>query len=445
MADDDARARRTSRAAAGGTAKKATAKKPAPAKAAPAKKAVKAVPATRATAAKKAPVARKVAPARDRGATLAPRPKKAPQMRLAAEQTFGDDDAWDEPAPQPVREDPHARIRSLLRTAALQVEGRLPAPPASAPPPAQRPTPPPPAPPPPVDEPVTRVLVSPPAPEEDEWLAEDSFEDELDEEEFEEWAAPEVLEEDEDEGMSTIASAPPLPAASAPPPPPARTDAAPPAPAAPTADFTPPPFEPPAPAPAAGKQKGAGSSVLAIVASLLIPVVGPIVGFFLARKARRDGAALSGLARVIAVVLLIAWLVAAGVVAYRVLVDDGIDYSKLKVGDCFDSSTSNEIRGITLKPCAEPHNSEIFFLVTHPAGPNDAYPGKDALVQFAADACLGPPLTEYLGIPLEQSKLKDFEIVPQESAWKDGRRVLVCGLDTGGQGDVTGSVRGTRR
>ncbi len=147
---------------------------------------------------------------------------------------------------------------------------------------------------------------------------------------------------------------------------------------------------------------------------------------------------LAGLVAVVA-------LVAGAVWAYDNFRDKGIDYSELKVGDCFDSSASNEIRGIEVKPCDKPHNSEIFFIVTHPAGPTDAYPGKDALVQYAADNCLGQPLTEYLGIPLEQSKLKDFEIVPQESAWKDGRRVLVCGLDTGGQGDITGSVKGTRR
>ena len=126
--------------------------------------------------------------------------------------------------------------------------------------------------------------------------------------------------------------------------------------------------------------------------------------------------------------------------------DQGVDYSKLKVGDCFDSSSSNEISGVKVKSCAKPHDSEIFFIVNHPGGPEEPYPGKDALVQYAADACLGQPLTDYLGKPLEQSTMKDFEIVPQESAWrKDGRRVLVCGLDTGGQGDITGSVKGTRR
>jgi hypothetical protein len=133
--------------------------------------------------------------------------------------------------------------------------------------------------------------------------------------------------------------------------------------------------------------------------------------------------------------------VAAVVVAVLAARSTGTDYSKLKVGDCFDSSKSNEVRGIDVKSCATSHNSEVFFLVTHPAGPKDPYPGKDALVQFAADACLGQPLTDYIGTALEQSKYKDFEIVPQESAWKDGRRTLVCGIDTGGQGSVKGSAK----
>jgi hypothetical protein len=187
-------------------------------------------------------------------------------------------------------------------------------------------------------------------------------------------------------------------------------------------------------------------SIFAIVLALLVPVVGAIVGLVVAARARRRDAALSGVARVVCILALVGGLVAGGgLLAYQALRDEGVDYSQLKVGDCFDSSASNEVRGVKVKPCTEPHNSEIFFLVEHPAGPDEPYPGKDALVQFAADSCLGQPLTDYLGIPLEQSTLKDFEIVPQESAWENGRRVLVCGIDTGGQGEITGSVRGTRR
>ncbi len=482
MADDDARARRTTRATTG-AAKKASVKKAAtpPVRKAPAKKAApaarKAAPAARkaapaakrpapaakraapakkaAPAAKRAAPAKKAAPAKraapaakrtvapkkaapaaraartttaapsapGRGAILAPRANKAPSFRPAAEQTVEDD--WTPPAPEPVREDPHARIRSLLRAAAAEVEGRsVPAArPSSRPAPPQR------------DEEVTRVLVAPAPPDEDEWLADDELEAEEDVEEEEfvaelveddwdtddvpeadegDWAAPEVLEED-DEEMLTVASAPP-PRLSTPSPPPRGATSPPPSPAPPprppslATDFTPPPFET-KPAPA----RKPGRSRLKVLVILLAGLVA------------------------------LAALFAGAMWAYNNFRDEGIDYSELKVGDCFDSTASNEIRGIDLKPCAEPHNSEIFFIVTHPAGPSDAYPGKDALVQYAADNCLGQPLTDYLGITLEQSKLKDFEIVPQESAWKDGRRVLVCGLDTGGEGDITGSVKGTRR
>jgi hypothetical protein len=267
------------------------------------------------------------------------------------------------------------------------------------------------------------------------------------EEAGDDWSPPETLVDDE--------------------PPPARSWTAPTvlppsgptAPEAPTREFTasaPPPtqtFTAPTPAPqptpmpagATAGQSGAGMSIVAIVLALLIPVLGAIAGLVVSAGARARGAALAGLARVVCVLALVAWLAVAGWGGYLRLHDDGVDYSKLKVGDCFNSSKSNQVRGINVKPCSKPHDSEIYALVNHPAAKSDPYPGKDPLVQFAADACLGQPFTEYVGVPLEQSKLKDFEIVPQASSWKKGRRVLVCGVDTGGQGDITGSVKGSRR
>ena len=98
----------------------------------------------------------------------------------------------------------------------------------------------------------------------------------------------------------------------------------------------------------------------------------------------------------------------------------------MTVGNCFNSSAADELRGVTLTACSVPHDSGIFFTVLHPAGPGAPYPGKERLVQFVADACLGKPLIDYLGVTLEQSRLQDFEIAPQESAWEDGRGVLVC-------------------
>jgi len=447
MADDDATGRRPTKATRGAP-KKAAVKKVV-AKAAPARVTMKApaanrppdaveVPLARKAVVKKAVVKRSVGrkatasagppPATGtRGAVLAGRERQPPPMRLAAEQTF-DDDPREEPAPEPVREDPAARVRGLLRAAALSLEGRqepsraaAPSAPSKAPP---TPPPGPAAPPVPAlapapDQLVTRTLVSP--------VADDSGPEISDPEDDGDWSPPDVLDEP--------------PAAVSPPPP---TGPPPPA----TAPSLEPQVTAASPPPAVQEKperRGAGLSIVAIVLALVVPLVGAIAGIVLAGRARRRGAALAGVARVVSVLALVGWLVGAGVLGYAALRDQGVDYSQLKVGDCFDSSQSNEVRGVKVKPCSESHNSEIFFLVTHPAGPKEAYPGRDQLVQFAADACLGKPLTEYLGIPLEQSTLKDFEIVPQESAWEDGRRLLVCGIDTGGQGDITGSVMGTRR
>ncbi len=495
MADDDARARRTTKATgaparkAAGTAKvsagkavakqavakkavtaKAVAKKAVTANAAPPKKAAparKAAPTKKVAAPRSAattrPAVKKAAPAssgRDRSTTLTPRKRQPPKLRLAAEQTFADD-PWVPPAAQPVREDPAARLRSVLRAAALSIEAKSQgASPVTVPSPA----PPPPRPPYDLDEPVTRVLVAPVD------VEADIDEDELDEAEpDDEWSDDDDADWPEDEGAEEPDADPDGEDAedewSAPTvlddAPPVWPQPAPPTPAPPfmpelDVDSIPPAFEPPAPKGKASKRgpsttkaprsgRGPAASLLAILLALVVPVVGGIAGFVLASRARRRGAALASLARVISALALVGWLVGAGVFAFATLRDQGVDYSKLKVGDCYGSSSSNEVRGVNVKPCAEPHNSEIFFLVTHPAGAGDPYPGKDALVQFAADACLGKPLTDYLGVPLEQSKLKDFEIVPQASAWKDGRRVLVCGLDTGGAGNITGSVKGTRR
>jgi hypothetical protein len=308
--------------------------------------------------------------------------------------------------------------------------------------------------PPPPDEPVTRVLVAPAPPDPD--LEDDDQEEEAtlagdestaDEEDGEDWSPPEVLDDTDSRPEVVRAPAPRRVAAPPPPPTPAPPPTPPPPPRPPVTESADEIMARPPAGPPAGKPAGRGPwlSILAIVLAVFGPVLGAVIAFLLAGRARRRGAALAGLARVVAVLALVGWLVTLGVLGFVRLRDDGVDYSKLKVGDCFASSESNEVRGVKVEPCSKPHNSEIFFLVTHPAGPADPYPGKDALVQFAADACLGQPLTDYLGAPMEASKLKDFEIVPQQSAWKDGRRVLVCGLDTAGQGDITGSVKGTRR
>lgn len=446
MADDDATprgARSTARGSrspakrattepAGPAAKKAAAKKAAskrstaaPAGRAPAAPAKKAV--TKKAATKKAVTAATKAPSsggkRTADAAAAKRPA-APRRKAGGGGAVLSESSRPGPGPSPVAapvaDDPVARRRALLRATAARLEHRDV---DTAPPP----------PPSPIALPV----------EEPEPVTEEFPADELDMDRVEE-AEVEQAEVDEaevhDGAVPVEAEAPPEAAA----PPPVAT--------APPSPPSPPPPSPSAPTevpvqPEAAKERrggGAGLSVLAIVLAVVVPVVGAVVALVLAGRARRRDLPLAGVARIVAVVALLGWVlgIGGGVALNR---NQGVDYSKLKVGDCFDSSSSNQVRGVKVKPCSKAHDSEVFFLVTHPAGKAEPYPGKDALVQFAADSCLGQPLTQYLGVPLEQSKLKDFEIVPQASAWKDGRRLLVCGLDTGGQGRITGSVKGSRR
>lgn len=446
MADDDATPR-SSRSTARGSrppakrattdpvgpaAKKAVAKKAA-SKRSTAAPAAKASPAAAKKAMAKKAVAKKVAPATkapssrrkataDEAATARP---AAPRRKASGGGAVLSDlaGAWEAPAsepaagPEPVAADPASRRRALLRATAARLEHRDVDPVAAAPPP---PPPPPPAPPVAEPEPVTEEFPAD-APEMDDVAQVEEIE-QVDE------AAPDTVEHDAAPAPPPVATTPP-PVTSAPPPQP---------PSPPTAVRA---------EPARAEERrggGAGLSVLAIVLAVVVPVVGAIVALVLAARARRRDLPLAGVARIVAVVALLGWVlgIGGGVAINR---NQGVDYSKLKVGDCFDSSSSNQVRGVKVKSCAKPHDSEVFFLVTHPAGKAEPYPGKDALVQFAADSCLGQPLTQYLGVPLEQSKLKDFEIVPQASAWKDGRRLLVCGLDTGGQGRITGSVKGSRR
>ncbi len=190
-----------------------------------------------------------------------------------------------------------------------------------------------------------------------------------------------------------------------------------------------------------------------LLAVLSLPLAGipAIPALLLARRAKsriasRPGATGTGLvtsATVIAVVSLLAWLAVAVVVVAGLVRPDGVDYAKLKPGDCIDTPQGTEVRRLKVLPCDKPHDAEVFAVVTHPAAPEDPFPGADALLEYAANACLGQPFTDYVGIPRAQSQLTEFEIVPESAAWFEGRRGLVCAVDKADRSPLTASVRGT--
>lgn len=149
-------------------------------------------------------------------------------------------------------------------------------------------------------------------------------------------------------------------------------------------------------------------------------------------------------ARVLSVLALVGWIaVLAVVIVGRATDDAGVDYSELASGDCIEVPDGDDIRAVPRVSCEEPHEAEVFGLATHPAEPGAPYPGSEALVAFAGEACLGQVFTDYVGVSRDKSQLKHFELVPKQSAWDDGRRQLVCAVDA--DTPLTGSVRGTAR
>jgi hypothetical protein len=172
-----------------------------------------------------------------------------------------------------------------------------------------------------------------------------------------------------------------------------------------------------------------------------------IPALILAGRAKRRGGRPGTVtaARVVAVLSLVAWLAVAGVVIANVVQPDGVDYAKLKAGDCIDTPEGSEVRRLTVQACENTHDAEVFAVVIHPAAPGDAFPGATALLEYAAGVCLGQPFTDYVGIPRGQSGLTEFEIVPESEAWHEGRRGLVCAVDNADRSPLTASIKGSGR
>jgi hypothetical protein len=197
----------------------------------------------------------------------------------------------------------------------------------------------------------------------------------------------------------------------------------------------------------------AATAFVLALASLALAAIPAIPALIVARRARRridarsgtTGAGLVTGARIIAVFALVAWLAIAGIVIANVARPEGVDYATLKPGDCIDTPDGTEVRRMKVRPCDKPHDAEVFAVVTHPAPPGEAFPGVDPLLQFAANSCLGQLFSEYIGVPRGQSQFTEFEIVPEQEAWDDGRRGLVCAVDNADRSPLTSSVRGSGR
>jgi hypothetical protein len=218
----------------------------------------------------------------------------------------------------------------------------------------------------------------------------------------------------------------------------------------------PPPYGQPWPGPAPyGPMPGGprppvdGFAITSLVLGLLSGVVFS-VGFGIAalrrigRGERRGrGLAIAGL------VLSLVWtIVYVGVFAYHSGRKPARDTSgaitrqgqippvELRIGDCLrvPRQFTGVIRTLTVVPCAQPHNGQVFTILRAPDGP---YPGDVAMQTTALNACKRAA-PAFLGT--DQSLLHAVAFFPRAAGWSLGDRAERC-LLVDREKDITGDIR----
>jgi len=123
------------------------------------------------------------------------------------------------------------------------------------------------------------------------------------------------------------------------------------------------------------------------------------------------------------------------------------------VGTCLmvDDTVAEKVSSLPEVPCDEAHTHEIYAVVdfappaaatgTTVAPAKLAYPGEEALTQFAEAACLREFRT-YVGIDAIDSRLFYSWMIPTIDSWtRADDRSIVCVVGDPGVGTVTGSFR----
>ena len=89
---------------------------------------------------------------------------------------------------------------------------------------------------------------------------------------------------------------------------------------------------------------------------------------------------------------------------------------------------------VTLHPCDEPHDFELFAVLSHPDGPNEPY--RDQSLQiWSTQACLGP-FERYVGVASGESLTLTFSyFYPPDASWRDGDRIVQCALHAASEGE----------
>lgn len=129
------------------------------------------------------------------------------------------------------------------------------------------------------------------------------------------------------------------------------------------------------------------------------------------------------------------------------VVDSGTNTSvfDLREGTCFnDPVTQDEdlIEELSVVSCDAPHDNEVFALVDHPDGTDAAFPGQDAISEFANEQCEAVYYA-YVGTAYADSLFLYSTYYPTAESWSNGDREVICFLYHPDLEKLTGSRKGS--
>lgn len=137
-----------------------------------------------------------------------------------------------------------------------------------------------------------------------------------------------------------------------------------------------------------------------------------------------------------AAIVLLAVVVVLAVLAGSVR--GGTALADLRRGDCFTTSRALVADKARRVACAAPHSDEAAGVVTFPAAAGAAYPGGQGILDLGRRECM-KPVSDHLGSRVPPPSTEVFVFGPNEAAWENGDRTVVCSLREQGGVKRTGS------
>ena len=120
--------------------------------------------------------------------------------------------------------------------------------------------------------------------------------------------------------------------------------------------------------------------------------------------------------------------------------EGNIDAFKIRVGDCFDDSSSfaDEITSLPGVPCSEPHDNEAYAVVNLTIA---TYPKDEVMMELANKSCRDR-FESFVGRDYESSSLEIFTIYPTVESWAQNDREVVCAVYEMNANKLEGTVKG---